>query len=110
MCCSHRMKGGSSIAKRFRHGRRKNSRTYLDERLDLAPFRQLLRTHTLRHLERVALNSSNDRMGIRALFRPLIKLLDDDHLVPGLPALKDDGNLSNRNQSISRGSWSSYDA
>ena len=68
-------------------------KTYLDERLDLAALRNLLRTHTLRYLERVTLDAGNDRMGVGPLLGALVELLDDDDLVARLTALEDDRNL-----------------
>ena len=68
--------------------------TYLDERLDLAALRNLLRTHTLRYLERVTLDAGNDRMGVGPLLGALVELLDDDDLVARLTALEDDRNLT----------------
>ena len=67
--------------------------TYLDERLDLAALRDLLRTHALRYLEGVTLDAGNDRMGVGPLLGALVELLDDDDLVARLTALEDDRNL-----------------
>ena len=67
--------------------------TYLDERLDLAALRNLLRTHALRYLEGVTLDAGNDRMGVGPLLGALVELLDDDDLVARLTALEDDRNL-----------------
>lgn len=67
--------------------------TDLDEGLDLAPLRDLLRTHTLRYLERVTLDAGNDCMGVWPLLGALVELLDDDNLPPRLAALEDDSDL-----------------
>ena len=67
--------------------------SHLDERLDLAPLRELLRTHALGDLQWVALDASNDSVGVRPLLGALIELLDDDHLLPRLAALEDDCDL-----------------
>lgn len=67
---------------------------HLDEGLDLAPLRQLLLAHTFRYLERVTLDASNDRVGIRPLLCSLIQLLDDNDLLAGLASLKYDRNLT----------------
>jgi hypothetical protein len=70
--------------------------THLDERLNLAPTRELLRAHTLGDLKRVALDAGDDRVGVGALLRALVHLLDDDDLVAGLTTLENDGDLSCR--------------
>lgn len=62
--------------------------THLDERLDFAPLRQLLRTHTLRHFQRVALNARHDCVGVRSLLCTLIQLLDNNDLLACLAASK----------------------
>ena len=67
--------------------------TDLDERLDLAPLRHLLRAHALRHLEWVTLDAGDDGMGVWPLLGALVELLDDDDLLAGLAALEDDGDL-----------------
>ena len=67
--------------------------TYLDERLDLAPVRQLFLTHTPRHFPWVALDASNDGVWERVLFRAFIQLLDNYDLLAGLTTLEDDGDL-----------------
>ena len=67
--------------------------TDLDERLDLAPLRHLLRAHALRHLEWVTLDAGDDGMGVWPLLGALVELLDDDDLVARLTALEDDRNL-----------------
>ena len=72
--------------------------THLDERLDLAPLRNLLRTHTLRYLERVTLDAGNDGMGVWPLLGALVELLDDDHLLSRLAALEDDCDLVHESQ------------
>ena len=54
--------------------------TYLDERLDLGALGELLGTHRLGDLERVALNAGNDGVGVRALLGAVIQLLDDHDL------------------------------
>ena len=69
--------------------------THLDERLDLAPLRNLLGAHTLRHLEGVTLDAGNDSMGVWPLLGALIELLDDDDLLAGLTALQNDCHLKN---------------
>lgn len=74
--------------------RSKRRSTHLDERLDLAPLRNLLRAHALRHLEGVTLDAGNDRMGVGSLLGALVELLDDDDLLTRLAALEDDGDLS----------------
>jgi hypothetical protein len=71
----------------------KGNMTHLDERLDLAPPCELLRAHTLGYLERVALDASNDRVGVRALLSAIIKLLNDDDLVASLATLEDNSDL-----------------
>lgn len=68
--------------------------THLDEGLDLAPFRQLLLAHALRYLQRVTLDASNDRVGVRSLLCALIQLLDHNDLLSGLASLEDDRNLA----------------
>ena len=75
--------------------------TNLDERLDLAPLRDLLRTHTLRYLEGVTLDADNDGMGVWPLLGALVELLDDDDLLAGLAALEDDGDLRAHKISVS---------
>ena len=72
--------------------------TNLDERLDLAPLRNLLRTHTLRYLEGVTLDAGNDSMGVWPFLGALVELLDDDHLLPRLAALEDDCDLVHESQ------------
>ena len=67
--------------------------TYLDERLNLAALRNLLRTHALRYLERVTLDAGNDSMGVWPLLGALVQLLDDDDLLTRLAALEDDSDL-----------------
>lgn len=66
---------------------------HLDERLDFLPSREPLRPHALGHFPGIALDASNDSMGIRALFSTVIELLNDDDLFASLAALEDDGNL-----------------
>ena len=55
--------------------------THLDEGLDLAPPRNLLRAHALRYLERVTLDAGNDCVGVWPLLGALIELFDDDDLL-----------------------------
>lgn len=74
--------------------------THFDERLHFAPRRHLLLTHTPCHLARVALNSSNDGMGVWPLFCALIHLLDDNDLFAGLAALEDDCDLFPRESNV----------
>ena len=71
-------------------------KAHLDERLDLAPLRQLLRTHTLGDLQWVALNTGNNGMGVGALLGALIELLDHDDLLARLAAGQHDGDLYER--------------
>ena len=71
----------------------KNINTHLDERLDLAPLRELLRTHALGDLQWVALDASNDSVGVGALLGALIELLDDNDLLARLTAGQNDGDL-----------------
>ena len=71
----------------------RNRSTHLDERLDLAPLRNLLGAHTLRHLEGVTLDAGNDSMGVWPLLGALVQLLDDDDLLTRLAALEDDSDL-----------------
>ena len=54
--------------------------TYLDEWLDLAAASELLGTHRLGHLERVALNTSGNDVREAVLLRTFILLLDDNNL------------------------------
>ena len=68
--------------------------THLDEGLDFAPLRQLLLAHALCYLERVTLDASNDRVGVRPFLCALIQLLDDNDLLTGLASLEDDRNLT----------------
>jgi hypothetical protein len=70
-----------------------DTQTHLDERLDLAPGRQLLLAHAFGHFSWVPLNASDDGVGERMFGRALIQLLDDDNFFAGLTALEDDGNL-----------------
>ena len=67
--------------------------TYLDERLDLAPLGQLLRSHSFCHLPGVTLDTSDNGMRERSLLGTLIILLDNDDLLSGLASLEDDSNL-----------------
>jgi hypothetical protein len=67
--------------------------THLDERLDFAPALQLLGTHALRDLPWVALDASNDSVGVWSLLGTIIELLDDDDLLASLAALKDECDL-----------------
>ena len=67
--------------------------TYLNERLNLAALRNLLRTHALRYLERVTLDAGNDGMGVWPLLGALVELPEDDDLLPRLTALEDDSDL-----------------
>ena len=60
---------------------------HLDERFDLLPPRELLRAHALGHFPGIALDASNDSMGIWALFGTIIELLYDDDLFASLAAL-----------------------
>jgi hypothetical protein len=69
-------------------------KTYLDERLNLVSPCQSLCAHALRHLSRVALDTSDDRVRVGALLGALIVLLDDDDLFAGLAALEGDGDFS----------------
>jgi hypothetical protein len=66
---------------------------HLDERFDFAPPRKLLCSHSLGHFPGIALDSSNDGMGIWALLGAIIDLLYDNDLLACLAALEDDGNL-----------------
>lgn len=66
---------------------------YLDERLNFASLRQLLRTHTLRHLQWVTFNTRNQGVRVWSLLRALIKLFDYDDLFSGMTALENDGDL-----------------
>lgn len=67
--------------------------THLDERLDLVPPLQLLRTHALRHFPGVPFHTGNNSMGIRAFLGALVELFDNDDFPASLAALEDDGNL-----------------
>jgi hypothetical protein len=66
---------------------------HLDERFDFTPPRKLLRTHSLGHFPRIALDSSNNGVRIWALLGPIVDLLDDDDLPACLATLEDDCNL-----------------
>ena len=68
---------------------------HLDERLDLAPLRELLRTHALGDLQWVALDAGNDGVGVGALLGALVELLDYDDLLARLTALQNNCNLQN---------------
>ena len=67
--------------------------TYLDERLNLAPLGQLLRSHPFCYLQRVALDANNDGMREGPLLCPFIVLFDNDDLLTGLTSLEDNSNL-----------------
>ena len=62
--------------------------TYLDERFDLTPSLKLLGPHALRHLPRVALDTSNDGMRIWALLGAIVELLYDDDLLASVATLE----------------------
>jgi hypothetical protein len=66
---------------------------HLDERFDFTPPRKLRRTHSLGHFPRIALDSNNNGVRIRALLGTIVDLLDDDDLPACLAALEDDGDL-----------------
>lgn len=53
----------------------------LDKGLDLRSFSKLLCSHRLGDLEWVSLNAGNDGMGVRALLRAVIELLQNDDLM-----------------------------
>lgn len=67
--------------------------THLDERLNLAPLGQLLRSHSFRHLERVTLDTGDNGMREWSLLGTLIVLLDNDDFPSGLASLEDNRNL-----------------
>ena len=66
---------------------------YLNERLDLTPLGQLLRSHSFGHLQGVTLDTSDDGVGEGSLLGSLIILLDNDDLPSGLASLEDNSNL-----------------
>lgn len=66
---------------------------HLDERLDLAPERHLFLAHTSCHFSWVALDSSNNSMGIGSLLGSLIQLPDHNDLLAGLTSLQHDCDL-----------------
>ena len=68
-------------------------KTHFDERLDFAPFCQLLSTHSFRHFEGVTFDTSYDGMRKGMFFGSLIELLDYDDFLACLTALENDGNL-----------------
>jgi hypothetical protein len=67
--------------------------TYFDERLDLAPALQLLRTHASCHFSWVSLDPGDDSMGVRPLLGALVQLLNNDDFFAGVAALQGDGDL-----------------
>jgi hypothetical protein len=87
------VKTGKRRQRRKQNHSQRDNIAHLDEGLDLAPPRELLRAHTLGHLERVALNAGDDGVRVGALLCALIELPDHDDLVAGLTALEDDRDL-----------------
>ena len=77
----------------FKTNKRAIQYAHLDERLDLAPLRKLLSTHTLGDLQWVTLDASNDGVGEGPFLGALIELLDHDDLLACLTAGEHDGNL-----------------
>lgn len=73
--------------------------THLDERLDAAPPLQLLSAHSPCNFSWVALNASNDSMGVWPILRSLIDLLNNNDLLACLTALQDNGDLD-KNEKI----------
>ena len=67
--------------------------THLDERFNLAPLGQLLRSHPFCHLQRVTLDTSNDGMREGPVFGAFVVLFDNNDLLSGLTSLEDDSNL-----------------
>ena len=67
---------------------------YLNERLDLTPLGQLLRSHSFGHLQGVTLDTSDDGVGEGSLLGSLIILLDNDDLPSGLASLEDNSDLA----------------
>lgn len=63
--------------------------THLDERLNLAPLRDLLGTHALRDLSWVSVDAGDDGVGVWALLCALIRLLEDDCLAAGVSSGED---------------------
>jgi hypothetical protein len=77
----------------------RGSATHLDERLDFAPPRQLLRTHTTGYLPRVALDAGDDGVSVWSLLGAFVILLNDDHLLARLATLEHNCDLHNNTAS-----------
>ena len=58
-------------------------KTHLDESLDLAPLGDLLCTHALCDLPRVAVDAGDNGMRVRARLGPLVGALEDDGFAAG---------------------------
>jgi hypothetical protein len=67
---------------------------YLDEGLHFAPPRQLLLAHAPSDFEWVPLNPGHDCMRIWPFLGPFVQLLDHYNLLPRLPALQNNGDLT----------------
>ncbi len=70
----------------------------LNKRLDTGSLCDLLLAHSVGDVERISFNTSDDGVRIRSLLSAFVKVLDDDSLLTGELAVKDDDYFARLNE------------
>jgi hypothetical protein len=65
-----------------------------NERLDARSLSNAFLTHRLCNLQRILFDTSDNGVGVFALFSTIIKVLDDDGFLTGVSAVQNDNNFT----------------